>query len=66
MKVSQKLAILNKNLHLSKQYGARRLLSELPDNGWKLESIDSLVKKIHKTATILSGYYRQRQTAFSA
>jgi len=38
MKVSQKLAILIKNLYLSKQYGARWLLSELPDKGRKLGS----------------------------
>jgi len=33
MKVSQKRAILIKNFNLSKQYGARRLLSELRDKG---------------------------------
>jgi len=39
-----------KNLCLSEQYGARiRLLSELTDNGWKLGSIDGLLKRIHKT-----------------
>ena len=53
MKVSQKLAILIKNLYRSKQYGARRLLSELPDKGWKLGSIDSLLKRIRKTGTII-------------
>ena len=31
MKIAQKLAILIKNLYLSKQYGARRLLSDLPN-----------------------------------
>jgi len=36
MKISQDDVILIKNLYLSKQYGARRLLSELPDKGWKL------------------------------
>jgi len=36
MKISQEDAILIKNLCLSKLYGARRLLSELPDKGWKL------------------------------
>ena len=36
-----------------KQYGARRLLSELPDKCWKLGSINSLLKKIHKTGTIV-------------
>jgi len=36
MKILQEDVILIKNLYLSKQYGARRLLSELPDKGWKL------------------------------
>jgi len=38
---------------LSKQYGARRLLSELPDKGRKLGSINSLLKRICKTGTIV-------------
>jgi len=45
MKISQKDAIRTKNLHLSKQCGARRLLSELPDKGWKLGSINSPLKR---------------------
>jgi len=45
MKISQEDVILIKNLYLSKQYGARRLLSELPDKGWKLGSIDSLLNR---------------------
>ena len=48
MKISQEDVILIKNLYLSKQYGARRLLSKLPDKCWKLESIDSLLKRSHK------------------
>ena len=36
MKISQEDVILIKHLYLSKQYGARRLLRELPDKGWKL------------------------------
>ena len=36
MKISQEDVILIKNLYLSKHYGARRLLRELPDKGWKL------------------------------
>ena len=48
MKISQEDVILIKNLYLSKQYGARRLLSELPDKGWKLGSIDSLLNKATK------------------
>ena len=38
MKISQEDVILIKNLYLSKQYGACKLLSELPDKGWKLGS----------------------------
>ena len=53
MKISQENVILIKNLYLSKQYGARRLLSELPDKGWKLGSIDSLLNRSHKTGTIV-------------
>jgi len=34
---------------MSKQYGAQRLLNEFLDKGWKLESIDSLLKRIRKT-----------------
>ena len=40
-------------IYLSKWYGARRLLSEFPDKDWKLGSIDSLLKRIHKTGTIV-------------
>jgi len=37
---------------MSKRCGARRMLSEFPDNGWTVGSIDSLLKIIHKTHTI--------------
>ena len=53
MKISQEDVILIKNLYLSKQCGTGRLLSELPDKGWKLGSIDSLLNKSHKTGTIV-------------
>jgi len=56
MKVSQKLAILIKNIYLSKQFGARRLLSELSDKGRKLGSIDSRLNRIRKTDALMSGY----------
>jgi len=42
MKISQEDVILINDVYPSKQYGARRALSELPDKGWKLESIESL------------------------
>ena len=37
--------ILIKNLYPSKQYGARRLLEELPDKGWKLKHRQSAEEK---------------------
>jgi len=52
MKISPEDAILIKNLYLSKHYGVRRLLSKLPDKGWKLRSIDSLLKRIRKTGQL--------------
>ena len=42
MEILQEDGILIKKLYLSKRYGARRLLHEFPDWGWKLESIDTL------------------------
>ena len=53
MKILQEDVILIKNLYLSKQYGARRLLRELPDKSWKLGSIDSLLNRSHKTGRIV-------------
>jgi len=53
MKISQADGILIKNLYLWKRYGARRLLHEFPTYGQKLESIDSLLKRIRKTGTIV-------------
>ena len=52
MKISQEDVILIKNIYLPKQYGARRLLNELPDKGWKVGSIDSLLNRSH--AAVLS------------
>jgi len=48
MKVSQEDVILIKNLYLSQQCGA-----ESVDKGWKPGNIDSLLKKTHKTGTIV-------------
>jgi len=53
MKISQEHAILITNFYLSKQYDAQRLLNELADRSWKLGSINSLLKRIHKTRTIV-------------
>jgi len=48
MKVLQKFVT-------SKQYGALRLLSKMPDKGQKLGSIDSLLKRICKSTVQLPG-----------
>jgi len=40
MKIADEDAVLIENLYLSKGWGARKLLSEFPDKGWKLGSID--------------------------
>jgi len=53
MKISQEDEILIKNIHLPKQYGARRLLNELPDKGWKVGSIDSLLNRSHAAGRIV-------------
>jgi len=45
-------AVLIKNFYLSKGWGARKLLNEFSDKGWKLGSIDYLLKKIRKTDTV--------------
>ena len=66
MKISREDGILIKNLSVSKRYGAQRLLHKFPDYGWKLESIDSLLKRIRKTGTMSGNHACMRQTAFSA
>jgi len=37
MKIADEDAVLIKNIYLSKGWGARRLLNEFPDKGWKVE-----------------------------
>jgi len=48
MKIAHEDAVLIKNLNLSKGWGARKLLNEFPDKGWKLGSL----KKIRLTGTV--------------
>jgi len=52
MTIADEDAVLINNLHLLKGCGTRKLLNEFPDKGWKLKSIDYLLKKIHKTGTV--------------
>jgi len=51
MKIADEDAVLVKNLYPSKGCGARQLLNEFRDKGWKMGSIDCLLKKIRKTGT---------------
>jgi len=39
------------NFYLSKRCGAQRLFIEFPGKGWRLESVDSLLKRIRLTGT---------------
>jgi len=52
MKIADEETVLIKNLYLSKGLGTRKLLNEFPDKGWKLRSIDYLLKTIRQTATV--------------
>jgi len=67
MKILQENVIPIKNIYMSKQYGARRLLSEFPDKGLKLGSIDSLLNRSHKMGTIVRqpGRGRPRLSRYS-
>ena len=49
MMLSYEDKVLVKNLHPSKGYGARKLMSEFPDKNWKRSSLDKLLKKIQQT-----------------
>jgi len=51
MVFSQGDAVLIKNLYLSKGYGPVRLLNEFPEQGWKLDSVKTLLKKVRLTGT---------------
>ena len=44
--------VLIKNLHLSKGYGAQKLMSEFPDKNWKRSSLDKLLNKIQQTGMV--------------
>jgi len=68
MKISQEDVILIKNLYLSKHYGARRLLNELSDKGWKLGSIDSLLNRslLSETGDTIGFRQQLNMTSFEA
>jgi len=52
MVLSYEDKVLIKKLHLSKGYGARKLISEFPDKSWKRSSLDKLLKKIQQTGIV--------------
>jgi len=66
MKIADEHAVLIKNFYLPKGWSVRKLLNEFPDKGWKLGSIDYVLKKIRKTGTVNrqpgSGRPRSEQT----
>jgi len=51
MVFSNKDAILNKTLYLSKGYGSHKLMSECPDKGCK-RSLDKLLRKVHNSGSV--------------
>jgi len=52
VKIADEDAVHIKNFYLLKGWGAQELLNEFPDKGWKLGSIDYLLKKIRKTVSL--------------
>jgi len=41
--------ILIKNLYVYKGYSARQLIAEFPEKGWRLRSLNYLLKKLRET-----------------
>jgi len=41
--------ILIKNLYVYKGYSARQLIGDFPEKGWKLRSMNYLLKKLRET-----------------
>jgi len=49
MVFSEEDKILIKNLYVYKGYSARRLIGEFREKGWKLRSLNYLLKKLRET-----------------
>ena len=49
MVFSEEDKILIKNLYVYKEYSARQLISEFLEIGWKLKSLNYLLKKLRET-----------------
>jgi len=49
MVFSEEDKILIKNLYVYKGYSSRQLIGEFPEKGWKLKSLNYLLKKLRET-----------------
>jgi len=49
MVFSEEDKILIKNLYMYKGYSARQLIGDFPEKGWKLRSLNYLLKKLRDT-----------------
>ena len=61
MVFSEEDKILIKNLYLYERYSAAQLVDDFPEKGWKLKSLNYLLKKLRETdSTDRSGSGRPR------
>ena len=51
MVLSEEDRILTKNLYYFKGYGAKRLISEFPSEGWKKTTVNDFPKRLKETAS---------------
>jgi len=49
MVFSEEDKILIKNLYVYKEYSARQLIGDFPEKGWRLRSLNYLLKKLRET-----------------
>jgi hypothetical protein len=47
--LSEEDRILIKNLYTLKGYGAKRLIKEFPNKGWKTRTLNDLLRKLRET-----------------
>jgi len=59
MVFSEEDKILIKNLYVYERYSARQIVDDFPEKGWKLKSLNYLLKKLHRA---LSMHSSQRRT----
>ena len=49
MVISEEDIILIKKLYVYKRYSARQLIGDFPEKGWKIRSLNYLLKKLRET-----------------